>query len=161
MSSGFNQAIVMGRLSAPAESIPTKSGSIMLKATLEVSTFRHVADGANEEQVTKLPVTIFGKLASTFAQYVDVGHLVQVVGRLDGYERPGKSGAGSWLTLSFIVEQLILLPNGKRDIPNTPSAGRPIEARLTPTQKEFGQGFKPITRAVTHNELGEPSDIDF
>jgi single-stranded DNA-binding protein len=161
MSSGFNQAIVMGRLIAPAESIPTKSGSIMLKATLEVSTFRRGADGTNEEQITKLPVTIFGKLATTFAQYVDIGHLVQVVGRLDGYERPGKSGAGSWLTLSFIAEQLILLPNGKRDSANPAATGRPTEQRQTPAQKEFGQGFKPPTRSVTHNEFGEPSEIDF
>jgi single-stranded DNA-binding protein len=126
MSSGFNQAIVMGRLVAPPERIQTKSGSLMLKATLEVSTYRRGADGAGDEQTTRVPAILFSKIAKTLEKYVEVGHLVQLVGRLDGYERTSSSG-DSWLTLNFVVEQLILLPNAKKA---SASAHKPEGAML-------------------------------
>jgi single-stranded DNA-binding protein len=156
MSAGLNQAIVMGKLLAAPEHISTKTGSVMLKATLEVSTHRRNADGKNEEQTSRVPITLFGKTATIFEQYVSPGDLVQVLGRLDGFERPAKSGAGTWLTLSFVVEQLILLPNGKREGPATTPAVHPA-----PQQRQFGHGFKPAPKTVAINELGEPDDIDF
>jgi len=96
MSSGFNSAVILGRRIATPERIQTKSGSVMLKATLEVSTYRRSADGSGEEQTTKLPVTLFGKLATTFEQYVEVGptarigSLPQLRGRFKPSNDPGR-----------------------------------------------------------------------
>jgi len=112
-ASGFNQAIIMGRLITPPDRIATKSGSAMMRATLEVTTVRRGSNGTYEEQVTRVPATLFGKTAETFEKYVEPGHLVQLVGRLDGFERKSSNGA-TWLTTNFVVEQLILLPNVKR-----------------------------------------------
>ena len=45
-----------------------------------------------------VPATLFGKLAETFESYVAPGQLVQVIGRLDAFEKQGKNGK-AWLTL--------------------------------------------------------------
>jgi single-stranded DNA-binding protein len=153
MSAGFNQVVIMGRLIAPPERIATKSGSVMIKVTLEVATFRRGTDGINQEQITKVPATLFGKLAETFEAYVEPGHLVQLAGRLDGFERKAKGG-GAWLTLSFIAEQLILLPNGaKRQ--ETPKKSPPSTAR----ERDWDRS--PELRDVPINSEGEPVDLPF
>jgi single-stranded DNA-binding protein len=158
MSAGFNQVVTMGRLIAPPERISTKSGSLMIKATLEFSSYRRGADGVNEEQVTRLAATLFGKLAETFEKYVELGHLVQLVGRLDGFERKAKGG-GSWLTLSFVVEQLILLPNECK----RPSFEPPKNSASTvPKSAPERDWERPAElRPVPLTSEGEPSELPF
>jgi single-stranded DNA-binding protein len=87
-ASGFNQVIVLGRLVSAPEQIQTKSGSLMIKATLEVSTYRRNADGQGEEIVTRIPAVMFGKLAENFERFVEIGHLAQLIGKLDVMSEP-------------------------------------------------------------------------
>jgi single-stranded DNA-binding protein len=163
MSAGFNQAIVLGRLVANPERIATKSGSVMLKAIIEVSTYRRSADGKGEEQTTKVPCTLFGKQAETFEKYVEIGHFVQLVGRLDGYERKSQTTGEKWLTPSFVVEQLILLPNGRTTsfaaLRN--AAVSKSQSAAKPKTEPRNYDRAPVLKDVSLNEDGEPDDIPF
>jgi single stranded DNA-binding protein len=160
MSAGFNQAIILGRLTASPEHIQTKSGSLMIKAILEVSTYRRSAEGQGEEQVTRIPCTIFGKTAETFERYVQIGDSCQLAGRLDGFERKGTTGQ-KWVTINFVVEQLTLLNNWR---PSTNPTGERKLAQKTnerqPARQAFPQQSQP-RREPSLNELGEPDDIPF
>ena len=112
MSTGFNQAIVLGRLTAEPEELKTKNGKLFIKATIAVSIYRKNAEGVSEEHTSFLPTTIFGKTAELFLNYVHKGDLVHLVGRLDSNEWKADDGKKR-LSLSFVVEQLNLLPNNR------------------------------------------------
>jgi single-strand DNA-binding protein len=114
MSSGFNQAILLGRLAAPPEELKTKGGKLFLRAVIATNVYQRSADGSSEERVSFIPVTIFGSSADVFLKYVGKGDLVHLVGRLDSREYKTDSGEKR-LTLGLIVEQLHLLPNERRN----------------------------------------------
>jgi len=160
MSAGFNQAIILGKLVEAPETIPTKSGALMLKAVLEVTTYRRGADGSGEEQATRVPATLFGKSAELFQTYVEPGHLVQLVGRLEGYERKSRSG-DSWLTLNFVAEQLILLPNNRKASSDSPNKSTRTPATSAPIKEPRDWNRRPQMREVPLNDLGEPTDLTF
>jgi len=111
--SGFNQAILFGRLAAPPEELKTKSGKLFLRATIVTSVYQRSAEGVSEERTSFIPVTIFGRQAEIFAQHVQKGDMVHLVGRLDSREYKTDSGEKR-LSLGLIVEQLHLLPNERR-----------------------------------------------
>jgi single-stranded DNA-binding protein len=159
MRSEYNPVVVIGRLISPVDKIGTEPGALVLKATFEVSTYSRGINGTNEEQVTRVPATLFGKVAETFESYVEIGHLVQLIGRLDGYERKSKSGDPR-LTLNFVLEQLIFLPNGQRNFePPDKSARKPSKSE--PAIKERDWDRKPQMREVERNSEGNPLDVSF
>jgi single-strand DNA-binding protein len=112
MSAGFNQSILLGRLTAPAEQLTTKNGKLFVKATIAVSVRRKNTEGVDEERTSFIPATIFGRQAEVFLKYVQKGDMVHLVGRLDSNEWKTDSGEKR-LSLSFVVEQLNLLPNDR------------------------------------------------
>jgi single-strand DNA-binding protein len=112
VSTGFNQVILLGRLTADPEQLKTKTGKLFIKATIAVSVYRKNAEGVSEEHTSFLPTTIFGKTAELFLSYVRKGDLVHLVGRLDSNEWKADDGKKR-LSLSFVVEQLNLLPNNR------------------------------------------------
>jgi single-strand DNA-binding protein len=112
--SGFNQAVLLGRLAAEPEQLKTKSGKPFLRAVIVTNVFSKSAEGVSEERVSSIPVTIFGRTAEVFGQYVQKGDIVHLIGRLDSREYKTESGEKR-LTLGLIVEQLHLLPNERRN----------------------------------------------
>jgi single-strand DNA-binding protein len=114
MSSGFNQAIILGRLVAPPEELKTKSGKLFLRAAIATSVYQKNAEGVSEERVSLVPVTIFGRQAEVFCQYVQKGDMIHLVGRQDSREYKTESGEKR-LSLGFVVEQLHLLPNERKN----------------------------------------------
>lgn len=112
MSAGYNNAVLLGRLCAPPEQLKTKAGNLFIKATIATSVYRKTADGTNEEHTSFLPATMFGKTAEIFLKYVQKGDMVMLAGRLDSVEWEGDDGKKR-LSLSFIVEQINLLPSGR------------------------------------------------
>ena len=118
MSAGFNQSILLGRLTALPEQLTTKNGKLFVKATIVVSIRRKNAEGVDEERTSFIPATIFGRQAEVFLKYVQKGDMVHLVGRLDSNEWKTDSGEKR-LSLSFVVEQLNLLPN-ERAKPKAP-----------------------------------------
>jgi single-strand DNA-binding protein len=134
--SGFNQPLLLGRLSAPPEELTTKTGKLFIKATIAVSVHRKNPEGIGEEHTSFVPTTMFGKTAELFLKYVQKGDMVHLAGRLDSNEWKTDDGKKR-LTLSFVVEQLSFLPNERAKAP-------------APKKQEPGT-----------NEYGEPDDIPF
>src|SRR5260370_10949337 len=116
--SGYNCAVILGRLVAPPEQLTTKNGKLFVKATIAVSVHRKNSEGVDEERTSFIPATIFGRQAEVFLKYVQKGDMVHLVGRLDSNEWQTDSGEKR-LSLSFVIEQLNLLPN-ERAKPKTP-----------------------------------------
>jgi single-strand DNA-binding protein len=112
MSAGFNQSILMGRLVAPPEKLTTKSGKPFLKAVIATSPYQKNSDGGSDERTSFVPVTIFGRAAEVFLEHVRKGEMVHLIGRLDSNEWKTDSGEKR-LSLSFVIEQLNLLPNSQ------------------------------------------------
>jgi single-stranded DNA-binding protein len=158
MGAGLNLVVLLGRRLGAIETIATKTGSRMIKAVIEATSYRRGADGAGEEVKTNVPATLFGKTAELFESYVEPGHLVQLIGRLDGFEKKGKDGA-SWLTLSFVVEQLILLPNNRKDAANASSKWEAEPAKQRSEPRDWNR--KPVTRRMEYDADGQPKDINF
>jgi single-strand DNA-binding protein len=122
MSSGFNQAILLGRALAPAEQLTSKSGKPYVRATIATTVYQKNAEGLSEERTSLVPVTIFGAIAEVFSKYVQKGDLVHVTGRLDSREYKTDSGEKR-LSLGMIVEQVHLLPNEHRQAASNAGEG--------------------------------------
>lgn len=138
--SGYNSVVILGRLTGPPEQLTTKNGKLFIKATIATSVYRQNPDGKNEERVSFIPVTIFGRQAEVFLNHVHKGDMIHLVGRLDANE--WKTDAGEKrLSLSFVVEQLNLLPNDRK-----PKAQAPAGQKA---------------RQPERNDDDEPDDIPF
>jgi single-strand DNA-binding protein len=147
MSRGFNQALLLGRLAAPPEQLQTKNGKLFLKATIAVSVAQKNAEGIGEERTSFVPVTIFGRQADVFLKYVHKGDMVYLVGRLDSSEWKTQEGQKR-LNLSFVVEQLNLLPNNK-------------ENKAKPAETPSGTTTPKRSDAPQYDENGDPDNIPF
>jgi single-strand DNA-binding protein len=149
MSRGFNQAILLGRLAAPPEQLQTRNGKLFIKATIAVSIAQRTTEGVSEERTSFVPATIFGRQAEVFLQYVLKGDMVHLAGRLDSNEWTTESGEKR-LSLSFVVDQLTLLPNERPKQP--PRASKPTAERPS--------GNRPNPQPGV-DENGDPTDIPF
>jgi single-strand DNA-binding protein len=152
--SGFNQAVLLGRLVAPPEELTTKGGKLFLKAVIATSVHQKNSDGVSEERTNFVPVTIFGRTAEVFLKYVHKADFVHLVGSLTSSE--WTTGAGDKrLSLSLVVEQLNLLPNehakAQQKTESKPRAQKPEGSR--PAEQRRPQ--------PTFNEHGEPDQIPF
>jgi single-strand DNA-binding protein len=158
--SGFNQAILLGRLVASPEELTTKAGKLYAKATIAVSVHQRSADGASEERTSFIPVVIFGRQAEVFSKYVAKGDMVHLVGRLDSSEWKTQDGEKR-LSLSFIVEQLNLLPNAHVVKPR-PSAETQTRAPATNTRTAPAKSSTERQRPMPGiDENGDPTDLPF
>jgi single-strand DNA-binding protein len=152
--SGFNHAVLLGRLVAPPEELTTKGGKLFLKAVLATSVHQKNSDGASEERTSIIPVTIFGRTAEVFGKYVQKGDMVHLVGSLTSNESTTASGEKR-LWLSFVVEQLNLLPNQHAKVQQKP------EPKPRPQQPERSRATEQRRPQSTFNEYGEPDQIPF
>jgi single stranded DNA-binding protein len=122
---GFNQALLLGRLTAPPEQLQTKNGRLFLKATIAVTVAQKTGEGVSEERTSFIPATIFGRHAEVFLKYDRKGDMVHLASRLDSNEWKIDSSEKR-LLLFFTVERLSLLPNKRAKAQAKPQA-RPIE----------------------------------
>jgi single-strand DNA-binding protein len=152
--SGFNQAVILGRLVAPPEELTTKGGKLFIKAVVASSVHQKNSDGASEERTNFVPVTIFGRTAEVFRKYVQKGDMVHLVGSLTSNESTTGSGEKR-LWLSFVVEQLTLLPNERAKTQQRP------EPKPRPQQPERSWPAEQRRPQPTFNEHGEPDQIPF
>lgn len=152
--SGYNSAVILGRLTAPPEELTTRNGKLFIKATIAASVYQKNGDGTSEERTSFVPVTVFGRTAETFLKYVQKGDMVHLAGRLDSNEWATSSGEKR-LSLSFVVEQLSLLPNERANSQPKPQPKRP-EAK--PPQRRAEDKPRPKPKL---DENGDPTDIPF
>ena len=154
--SGYNSAAILGRLVGPPEELMTKNGKLFIKAVIAASVHQKNGDGVSEERTSFVPVTIFGRTAEIFGQYVQKGDMVHLVGRLDSNEYTTTSGEKR-LILSFIAEIVNLIPNAKAQ-QKTDADTRP---KPQPKRQEASQPAAQRRPQPNFNEYGEPDDIPF
>jgi single-strand DNA-binding protein len=143
---------------APPEQLTTKSGKLFCKAVIATSVHQKNGDGASEERTSFIPVTIFGRTAEIFCQYVQKGDVVHLIGRLDSNEYTTNSGDNR-LSLSCVAESLQLLPNNRpkpAGEPDTTSPRSRPDARRQTADKALGS-----PRTSNYDENGDPSEIPF
>jgi single-strand DNA-binding protein len=156
--SGVNVGFLLGRLCARPEELSTKNGKRFLKAIIATSIHQKNGDGVSEERTSFIPVTIFGRTAEIFGQYVQKGDMVHLAGRLDSSEYTTTSGEKR-LILSFIAETVNLLPNERAKAQQMP--GPKLHPQPQQRRAEASQSAEPRRSQPTLNEYGEPNDIPF
>jgi single-strand DNA-binding protein len=149
---GFNQALLLRRLTAPPEELKTKNGKLFIKATIAVTVAQKSVEGVSEEQTSFVPATVFGRQAEVFLQYVQKGDMVHLAGRLDSNEWKTDSGEKR-LSLSFVVEQLTLLPNDR-------ARQQARHQAKPPARVERPSGTRARSQPE-FDENGDPTDIPF
>ena len=78
----YNKVILMGRLTRDPEVRYSSSGSAIAKLGVAVNRFWRNQDGQQQEEVTFIDVTAFGKTAETIGQYLKKGRPIFVEGHL-------------------------------------------------------------------------------
>jgi single-strand DNA-binding protein len=152
--SGLNTAFLLGRLRVPPEELTTESGKLFLKAVIATFVHQKNSDGVSEERISFIPVTVFGRTAEIFRQYVHKGDMVHLVGSLTSNE--WTTGLGEKrLSLSFVIEQLNLLPNERAQAQQKP------EQKQNMKRPERSQTPEPLKPQPNLNKYGEPNDIPF
>jgi single-stranded DNA-binding protein len=122
MSAGYNCCTLLGRLCAAPEELKTKLENCSSKLQLPFRfTGRPRRESAKNTRVL-CRQRLFGKTAEIFLKYVQKGDTAHLVGRFDSNQWKTDDG-NKRLSLSFVVEQLNLLPNERsKALPKNPRA---------------------------------------
>lgn len=88
----YNKVILMGNLVARPEMRFSRAGKPMANFTLAVNESYRTATGEDQESVSFIDVTCFGKQAEVLTQYMDKGSPLLVDGRLRQERWQGKDG---------------------------------------------------------------------
>ena len=80
--SGFNKVILIGNLTADPEMQYTANGTARTKFSIAVNRKYKDSNGEAQEDVTFIPITVWGKQAENASTYLSKGRPVMVEGRL-------------------------------------------------------------------------------
>jgi single-stranded DNA-binding protein len=98
--SGYNHAVLLGRLAKEPQELRTKFGKLFLRAIIRC---RGSLYDEEVEYMNHIPVTIFGRNAKNFLNHVAPGDAVHLVGHLQGHE--WQNGG---MSSEFVVDKLTL-----------------------------------------------------
>jgi single-strand DNA-binding protein len=157
---GISTAQILETLAEPIDVRTSKSGKSYAKALVEVRSGQKSGTGKWEENVTILPVMLFGRSAEIADQYLKVSDAVYLICKVQGEAFKRSDGAKRY-GLSLIVDNLHLLPS------NHLVASEGTERKATPAGPRDTAAKNPKTRQPQPrrepmlNEFGEPDDIPF
>ena len=92
MARGFSKAIIMGNLTRDPELRSTPSGAQVCSFTVAVNRSYKDSSGAQQEQVSFIDCSAWGKGGEIIAQYAKKGSGIMVSGRLDQRSWEDKEG---------------------------------------------------------------------
>ena len=92
MARGFSKAIIMGNLTRDPELRSTPSGSQVCSFTVAVNRNYKDSSGAQQEQVSFIDCSAWGKSGEIIAQYAKKGSGILVSGRLEQRSWEDKEG---------------------------------------------------------------------
>ena len=92
MAKGFNKVILMGNLTRDPETRSTSSGQSVTSFSLAVNRTWRNANGEQQEDVSFIDCTAWGKTGEIIAQYMQKGRALLVSGRLtqSSWEQDGQ-----------------------------------------------------------------------
>lgn len=110
----YNRVILMGNLTRDPEVRHASGGSSVCNTGLAVNRTWTDGQGQRQESVCFVDLTLFGKQADTFAQYMHKGRPVLIEGRLDFQQWDDKDG-GKRSRHVVIVERFQFLGGNERE----------------------------------------------
>ncbi|MGQ9700127.1 MAG: single-stranded DNA-binding protein [Candidatus Bipolaricaulaceae bacterium] len=125
--SDLNRVILTGRLTADPDLRYTQSGRALVRFDMAVNRrWVNPETGQTEEEVTFVPVVVWGKQAETCAAWLRKGRQVAVEGRLR--IRSFETQNGDRRRVAEIVAQSVLFLGPKPETPEGPEPPTPEEA---------------------------------
>lgn len=135
MAKGFNKTILMGNLTRDPEVRTTPSGQSVTSFGLAVNRTWRGADGNQQESVSYIDCTAWGKTGEIIAQYVQKGRPLLVSGRLEqrSWEKDGQKHS----KVEVVVEDFNFVGGGagERDSAPAPSS-RPSSSNSSAKKKD-------------------------
>lgn len=131
MAKGFNKVILMGNLTRDPEVRTTPSGQSVTSFGLAVNRTWRGADGNQQESVSYIDCTAWGKTGEIIAQYVQKGRPLLVSGRLEqrSWEKDGQKHS----KVEVIVEDFNFVGGGAGERGSAPASGN---GSSTPAKKK-------------------------
>lgn len=142
----MNNVSFVGRLTKDPELKTTDTGRPYALSTLAVN--RNFKNGNGEYETDYIPLTIWGKLAETFADYARKGSLISVTGeiRTHSYEKDGVTH----FSFSTLMNSFRLLEAKKKDKQDETTDTTPEEK--TGTLADLGLTGTPLDD-ITDDDL--------
>ncbi|MCF7936845.1 MAG: single-stranded DNA-binding protein [Synergistales bacterium] len=140
MARGFNKAILVGNLARDPEMRYTASKTPVARLVVAVNRTWKGRDGELQEEVSFIPVTVFGSQAENCERYLSKGRPVLVEGRIrvSSYEKEGQKR-----TFTEVVAQTIqfLGGGGRREDSDSAYSGEGASGRRNGGSLREEEGF--------------------
>lgn len=153
---GYNKAIIMGNLARDPEIRYTVSQRAVASFAVAVNRSWKDQNGELREEVTFIPVVVWGKTAEFCERYLKKGSGVLVEGRINVRSYEAKTGEKRYVT--EIVADNIQFAGGRRDDGGASYGGAPARddgASQTP-RSQSPRSY----RASSQNQSGDGKDMD-
>ena len=110
---GFNKVTLMGNLTRDPETRTTPSGQSVTSFSLAVNRSWRGADGQQQESVSYIDCTAWGKAGEIIAQYMGKGRALLVSGRLDQRSWDDKESGQKRSKVEVVVEDFNFVDGGQ------------------------------------------------
>ncbi len=111
---GFSKAIITGNLTRDPEVRNTPSGATVCSFTVAVNRTYRDGSGNQQESVSFIDCSAWGKLGETIAQYGKKGSGVLVSGRLDQHSWDDKTSGQKRSRVEIVAEDFNFIGGGER-----------------------------------------------
>ena len=115
MARGFSKAIIMGNLTRDPELRSTPSGAQVCSFTVAVNRNYKDSSGSQQEQVSFIDCSAWGKSGEIIAQYAKKGSGIMVSGRLDQRSWEDKATGQKRSRVEIVVEDFNFAGGTNRD----------------------------------------------
>ena len=112
---GFSKAIITGNLTRDPELRSTPNGSSVCGFSVAVNRVFRDSSGNQQEDVSFIDCSAWGKLGEMISQYAKKGSSVLVSGRLDQRSWEDKTSGQKRSRVEVVVEDFNFLSNNDRD----------------------------------------------
>jgi single-strand DNA-binding protein len=148
---GFNKVVLMGNLTRDPETRTTSGGQSVTSFSLAVNRSWRGADGQQQEAVSYIDCTAWGKTGEIIAQYMGKGRALLVSGRLDQRSWDDKDSGQKRSKVEVVVEDFNFVDGGQ-------GGG---EGNSAPRSSSSSSSKKPAPAADVDDQPIDLSDIPF
>ena len=110
---GFNKVVLMGNLTRDPETRTTPGGQSVTSFSLAVNRTWRGNDGQQQESVSYIDCTAWGKAGEIIAQYMGKGRALLVIGRLDQRSWDDKDSGQKRSKVEVVVEDFNFVDGGQ------------------------------------------------
>ena len=122
---GFNKVVLMGNLTRDPETRTTPNGQSVTSFSLAVNRSWRGADGQQQESVSYIDCTAWGKAGEIIAQYMGKGRALLVSGRLDQRSWDDKETGQKRSKVEVVVEDFNFVDGGQGGGDSAPRSSTP------------------------------------